>query len=656
MTTPLPIEKHLPEIFDMIDRNRVCGVQAQTGQGKTLMCGSHYILRNPNHRVLIIEPTVIACQRSSQRVKQLFPQLRVSVQAGGKNDNNPNSQIVFATGGHVLIVFGQKKKFPNIDLVIFDEVHTASLEYELLTKEVQYMFDDTFPKILLLTATMYNSITDSWASKLGHNVEMFQNTTKLFPVEQTFAKKNYSLVIAQDQRDLVRDTVLYIVEQNRNYVPGHFLVFCSGLEQITQFYDMIFSDEFNDLLSNCCVYSAHSSMPDSELEEAFSQTQPIDNHRSIILSTDIGETSVTIPHVVLVIDLGQQKLITCPIDVSILQTCKVSMFAATQRGGRTGRTNPGKVHRMYTQSCFESLSPSYPPALQRTPLHQSVLNLISFGFPPMDILDEPEKTRLCLEDLQEQKLIDDSGFGLSQEARTVCYWPLSLPLSRVMYLVKQNKNQLIRFIGILAVVIAEVEKSMLLPYFPRRDRGESTTEYLDRMEEHRLKFARFEEHSCCPLNTAIVIYLCYLNETWNTSIKKRIEWVQKHGLNNKTIGSITSLLHRVNKSTWFPNKFTFQDVAEIFSEELIPLFQLRFHQCFQEIETGKWVGIKDDMKTPQDVYRLNNRNLSFDPMKNSSKVLNIYSSYSLKGNYMSKLIVTYVYLDDNLNDDDDVLL
>jgi HrpA-like RNA helicase len=649
MAAPLPIEKHLPEIFDMIDRNRVCAVSLSTSSGKTVCTAPNYILRNPNHRVLVIEPTVVACTRSAKRVKQLFPQLRVSVQAGGKNDNNPNAQLLFATGGHVLIVFGQKKKFPNIDLVIFDEVHTPSLEYELLTKEVQYMFDDTFPKILLLTATMYNSITDSWAFKLGHNIEMFQSTMKLFPVEQTFAKKNYSLVVAQDQRDLVRDTVLYIVEQNRNYVPGHFLVFCSGLEQITQFYDMIFSDEFNDLLSNCCVYSAHSSMPDSELEEAFSQTQPTNNHRSIILSTDIGETSVTIPHVVLVIDLGQQKLITCPVDVAILQTSRVSMFAAIQRSGRTGRTNPGKVHRMYTQSCFDTLSSSYPPALQRTPLHQSVLNLISFGFPPMDILDEPQKTRLCLEDLQEQKLIylSNSGFDLSHEARTVCYWPLSLPLSRVMYLVKQNKNEMIRFIGILSVVIAEVEKSMLLPYFPRRDRGESTTEYLDRMEEHRLKFARFEEHSCCPLNTAIVIYLCYLNETWNTSIKKRIEWVQKHGLNNKTIGSITSLLHRVNKSNWFPNKFTFEEVAEIFQTEMIPLFQLRFHQCFHEIETGKWV---EKEKTTQDVYRLNNRNLSFDPMKNSSKVLNIYSSYSLKGNYMSKLIVTYVYLNDNLDD------
>jgi HrpA-like RNA helicase len=648
MSSLLPIEKHLPTILDLIDSNRVCAVQSSTGSGKTVSIGPHYILRHPNHRVLIIEPTVVACTRSAKRVKELFPQLRVSVQAGGQNDNNPNSQIIFATGGHVLIVFGQKKQFPEINLVIFDEVHTASTEYELLTKEVQYMFNHTFPKILLLTATMYNTITDSWATKLGHQIPMFESTTKLFPVEQSFSKKNYSLLIAEDQRELIRDTVLYIVEQNRNYLPGHFLVFCSGLEQITTFYDVIFSDEFNDLLSNCCVFSAHSSMPEAELDAAFSQLKPNSNQRSIILSTDIGETSVTIPHVVLVIDLGQQKLITCPIDVSILQTCKVSRFAAIQRSGRTGRTNPGKVHRMYTQAAFESLSPCYPPALQRTPLHQSILNLISFGFPPMEILGnvdprEAEKTRLCLHDLEEQKLIfpAEHGFSLSQEARTICYWPLSLPLSRVLYLVKQNKNKMIQFIGILAVTIAEVEKNMLLPYFPRRERNESRLEYLDRMDIHRLKFARFEIDSCCPLNTGIAIYLYYLNETWNLPIKKRIEWVQTHGLNNKTIGSITSLLFRLYKSKWFPTQFNLNDISGIFETEIIPLFQMRFDRCFKELETGKWV---EETKDPKNVYRLNNRNLSFDPMKSSSKVLNIYSSYSLKGNYMSKLIVTYVYL------------
>jgi ATP-dependent RNA helicase DHX33 len=72
--------------------------------------------------------------------------------------------------------------------------------------------------------------------------------------------------------------------------------------------------------------------------------------RKVIVSTNIGETSITIPGIRHVIDCGRVKTKTYnpQTGLEILQVQKISQAQAWQRTGRAGRECPGTCYRMYT--------------------------------------------------------------------------------------------------------------------------------------------------------------------------------------------------------------------------------------------------------------------------------------------------------------------
>ncbi len=635
----LPVEEKLSEICTMIDLSPVCAMEASTGSGKTTKLPPGYFLHRKT-RILVLEPTVVAARRSAERVRAENPAMKIGVGAGGKHEYDDTCAIVFMTFGHALILFGRDKTFRNVDIVIFDEVHTTSTELELLTALVQHQKLKTF-KVVLLSATLMNHTVASWKSEYK-TMPVLSLNNQIFPITESFHPKSYGFD-KDDQYSLLQDTVGYLAEQNRISPPGHFLVFCSGLDVINNIYDKMFSSEYDDQFSNCFVYCAHSSMPDHELDEAFSQVAPKDNLRSIILSTDIGETSVTIPFVVLVVDMGLQKIMTCVDEVSVLKVVQVSQFAAKQRAGRTGRTGPGHVHRMYTQQSFDQLDKCYEPALSRTPLHQTVLSLVSFGYAPFKILAGRvvlQRVANCMTTLFEQSLLftDNDKLCMSPEAREICFWPLEMHLARVLFLVNKHQDKLTRVVGTVTVVIAQVESQMSVVYISRRERNESMQEYDLRIFEHRQKFDRFEEFSCCPLNSSVLAFLCYLRETADMPRKDKIAWTVDNSLNNKTIGAISTLLERL-----FKEKICALDgftASRIFEQNIIPMFQLRFTQVFSETKMDKWSCEKD----PSQLYRLNTRGLGFDPQFATSQLLCIHASHSIKTDFVARIIVIYLFL------------
>jgi ATP-dependent RNA helicase DDX35 len=71
--------------------------------------------------------------------------------------------------------------------------------------------------------------------------------------------------------------------------------------------------------------------------------QPARDHRKIIISTNIAESSVTIDHVGYVVDAGLVKLNFYCHEENIDELCivPISKASAEQRSGRAGRLRPG---------------------------------------------------------------------------------------------------------------------------------------------------------------------------------------------------------------------------------------------------------------------------------------------------------------------------
>lgn len=102
----------------------------------------------------------------------------------------------------------------------------------------------------------------------------------------------------------------------------------------------------------------------------------------IIVATNIAESSITIPGVSAVIDLGRAKQIEydAKLRTSLLRFTWTSKASAKQRQGRAGRVKAGTCIRMYTESFFETVMPAYDlPEMLRINLENVVLKIKMLG-------------------------------------------------------------------------------------------------------------------------------------------------------------------------------------------------------------------------------------------------------------------------------------
>ena len=89
------------------------------------------------------------------------------------------------------------------------------------------------------------------------------------------------------------------------------------------------------------ILPLYSMMPSDEQARVFAAVP--ENHRLIVLATNIAETSLTIPGISYVVDSGRQKTRNYHNGVSSFDIMWISKAAADQRAGRAGRTGPGPV-------------------------------------------------------------------------------------------------------------------------------------------------------------------------------------------------------------------------------------------------------------------------------------------------------------------------
>ncbi|KAI4840018.1 ATP-dependent RNA helicase DHX36 [Plasmodium brasilianum] len=177
------------------------------------------------------------------------------------------------------------------------------------------------------------------------------------------------------------------------------------------------------------ILQLYSSLPNKKQRIIFDPVPP--NTRKVILSTNVAETSVTIPNIKYVIDSGKVKIkfFDAKKGSSVLKITQISKDSAIQRSGRAGREAPGQVYRMYTKEEYENMNPFLIPEIFRTDLTQIYLELkamninnpLEFNFP-----ENPKKEFL----LQSAKMLlkinaIDVDNNLTELGKKLCLLPLS---------------------------------------------------------------------------------------------------------------------------------------------------------------------------------------------------------------------------------------
>src|SRR6266404_319954 len=115
--------------------------------------------------------------------------------------------------------------------------------------------------------------------------------------------------------------------------------------------------------------------------------------RKVILSTNVAETSVTVPGVTAVVDSGLARVAAHSpwSGLPSLNVTKISRASAAQRAGRAGRLGPGRALRLYTRHDLDTRPEHHPPEIERLDLAGTVLELRAAGLQPERLpwLDPP---------------------------------------------------------------------------------------------------------------------------------------------------------------------------------------------------------------------------------------------------------------------------
>lgn len=122
------------------------------------------------------------------------------------------------------------------------------------------------------------------------------------------------------------------------------------------------------------LYPLYAALSFQEQQKVF-EPAPSDRHRKLIISTNIAETSLTLPGVKYVVDSGKVKLKVG----ATLKTVDVSSAMAKQRSGRAGRVAEGTTYRIMPQSSFRALAPHTDPEIMRSELADIILDFTAMN-------------------------------------------------------------------------------------------------------------------------------------------------------------------------------------------------------------------------------------------------------------------------------------
>lgn len=173
------------------------------------------------------------------------------------------------------------------------------------------------------------------------------------------------------------------------------MVFLTGQEEIESFSLKVKSiaKDLEAMAPPLKVLPLYSSLPTAQLAEAFRPTPR--GLRKVVISTNVAETSVTIPGIKYVIDSGKVKAKTfnATTGLDMLQVQPISQAQAWQRTGRAGRDSSGHCYRIYTKAEFEKFEKNSQPEIQRCNLASVSLQLLTLGINILnfDFMDKPPK-------------------------------------------------------------------------------------------------------------------------------------------------------------------------------------------------------------------------------------------------------------------------
>lgn len=359
-----PIDKQLETITESLSSYSCLLLKAETGAGKTTRLPP-YLVSKTEGKVLVLEPRRLAAKLSAERCAEILDtKLGTTVGHHIRFDKKAclETRLLFITEGLFLSYLREDPTLSKYSTIILDEFHERSIHTDTALCLIRKLQATTRPdlKLIVMSATLDTTQLEEYLT----GAKLFNVPGRVFPIE------------IENHETETQDAILEMLHDPR--CPQNILVFLPGMGSIRTLQDQLRTLVPNDIE----IVLLHSSLPKKDQNRAF-----VGNNRKIILSTNIAETSLTIPNITGVVDTGTERRASFApwSGMPLLQLEKISKASATQRAGRAGRVQNGLVFRTYNQNDFSQRSNFTPPEIKRVELSHYILDLIDLGHDPEEL-------------------------------------------------------------------------------------------------------------------------------------------------------------------------------------------------------------------------------------------------------------------------------
>jgi HrpA-like RNA helicase len=407
------------------------------------------------------------------------------------------------------------------------------------------MIKKGFPiKLIIASATLGDMNFTNFTSKT------IQSVGRMFPIKIHWNEDN---IDPTDMKKAVIFTINKIMDvitdgNNKGNKEG-ILVFVPGEAEVETIATQLESMKGLNLV----VFRLYSNIPPEEQMEAFVKVS--DDVIKVVISTNVGESSITIPDVCKVIDMGLQKT---PYDNRIgirLVTDFAPKDKLTQRKGRAGRTTNGDYYPMFTENKWKTFKDSDLSDMDRILPYMIVLEFLDAGLDAQEILEiDDTRYKPLIEKLVRLKLIDENN-KITNIGHAVPNYPFSLENAIVAYRAMNliykgsDKNQLDRddpAVVAILICIAMIEGSQGNSFFwiPKEHRKTSATKQVYMNEKYK------NIKGDTDFSTFINIFSSMIHEGSGTSGYAYVKWAQDNSMNNKLMSNVRKHFKRLIEMTY----------------------------------------------------------------------------------------------------------
>jgi len=422
----LPINNYRDQLIKAIDNNQILIICGETGSGKSTQLPKFCLQSNSfkaDKKIRLIghtQPRRMAAISLANRIaselqteftnkkNQFYPldvadEKFVGYKIRFDEKVSPTTVIKLMTDGILLAEISHDPQLKNYQFIIIDEAHERNINIDFL---LGYLKGLLFPpsktskrldlKVIITSATLE---ADKF-SKFFNNAPVFSISGRNYPVsiyyrsikhdkniwnlknlnekEQAWQEDKYEkalpLAISYAIKELWEGS-----DDLKSLGYGDILVFLPGETEILESMEYL-KNNLNNLIKHANqlieILPLFSRLSATEQMLIFN---PPKNKYRIILSTNIAETTLTVPRIKYVIDSGLARIMRFSPRQKInrLEIEPIAQDSAKQRSGRCGRLSEGICIRLYDVDDFNTRPIFTSPEIARSSLALVILRQLA---------------------------------------------------------------------------------------------------------------------------------------------------------------------------------------------------------------------------------------------------------------------------------------